>query len=228
MNRKNLFRTLTVIAAVLLLGWVFFYFNDDTRGFKPVDTSVAVAQISSDNVKLAQIDDREQQLRLELKNGNAETGNATKVIAKYPTGYAVPLFDSLTAKGIKSNTAVNQPSVLGSLLVYMLPLILLIGLFMLFSRSPYKSIITYIIDSQKPLHILYHPVHIILGADSVFAGTFFNFLSMLIRPGEEICIPAVKPVESGYYISYYKLVDLSQVQLGIHIWNRSCNIEPVL
>ena len=70
MNRKNVIRTLTVIAVVLVLGWSFFYFSDDTRGYKPVDTSVAVAQISSDNVKSAQIDDREQQLRLTLKNGN--------------------------------------------------------------------------------------------------------------------------------------------------------------
>ena len=134
MNRKNVIRTLTVIAAVLLLGWLFFYLNDDTRGFKPVDTSVAVAQINSDNVKTAQIDDREQQLRLELKSASDETAGSTKVIAKYPTGYAVPLFDSLNGKGVKTNTAVNQPSVLGSLLVYMLPLLLLIALFVLFSR----------------------------------------------------------------------------------------------
>jgi cell division protease FtsH len=134
MNRKNVIRTLTVIAAVLLLGWLFLYLNDDTRGFKPVDTSVAVSQINSDNVKSAQIDDREQQVRLELKNGNGDTANANKVIAKYPTGYAVPLFNALNGKGIKTNTAVNQPSVLGSLLVYMLPLILLVGLFVLFSR----------------------------------------------------------------------------------------------
>ncbi|MCB1290761.1 MAG: ATP-dependent metallopeptidase FtsH/Yme1/Tma family protein, partial [Mycobacterium sp.] len=134
MNRKNVIRTLTVIAAVLLLGWLFFYLNDDTRGFKPVDTSVAVAQINGDNVKTAQIDDREQQLRLELKSASDETDGSTKVIAKYPTGYAVPLFDSLNGKGVKTNTAVNQPSVLGSLLVYMLPLLLLIALFVLFSR----------------------------------------------------------------------------------------------
>jgi len=127
-------RTLTVIAAVLLLGWLFFYFNDDTRGFKPIDTSVATAQISADNVKTAQIDDREQQLRLELKDANDQTADSTKVIAKYPTGYAVPLFDSLTAKGVPTNTTVNQPSMLGTLLIYMLPLFLLIGLFVLFSR----------------------------------------------------------------------------------------------
>ena len=73
MNRKNVIRTLTAIAVVLLLGWSFFYFSDDTRGYKPVDTSVAMAQINSDNVKSAQIDDREQQLRLTLKNGNGDT-----------------------------------------------------------------------------------------------------------------------------------------------------------
>src|ERR671912_373881 len=134
MNRKNVIRTLTVIAVVLLLGWSFFYFSDDTRGYKPVDTSVAMAQINGDNVNSAQIDDREQQLRLELKNGNGDTENSNKVIAKYPTGYGVTLFEALQAKNVKSNTVVNQSSVLGSLLIYMLPLLLLVGLFVMFSR----------------------------------------------------------------------------------------------
>ncbi|MCB0941980.1 MAG: ATP-dependent zinc metalloprotease FtsH [Mycolicibacterium sp.] len=134
MNRKNVIRTLTVIAVVLLLGWSFFYFSDDTRGFKPVDTSVAMSQINSGNVNSAQIDDREQQLRLELKNGNDATENSTKVITKYPTGYGVNVFDALTAKNVKTNTVVNQGSVLGSLLVYLLPLLLLVGLFVVFSR----------------------------------------------------------------------------------------------
>ena len=47
MNRKTVIRTLTVISAVLLLGWLFVFFNDDTRGYKPIDTSVAVAQINA-------------------------------------------------------------------------------------------------------------------------------------------------------------------------------------
>ncbi len=134
MNRKNVIRTLTVVAVVLLLGWSFFYFSDDTRGFKPVDTSVAMAQIKADNVTSAQIDDREQQLRLELKSANGDTDDSNKVITKYPTGYAVNLFDALNAKNVKTNTVVNQGSILGSLLVYMLPLLLLVGLFVLFSR----------------------------------------------------------------------------------------------
>src|SRR6478752_8109208 len=83
MNRKNVIRTLTAIAVVLLLGWSFFYFSDDTRGYKPVDTSVAMAQIKGGNVKSAQIDDREQQVRLTLKSA---TDGSDKIITKYPTG----------------------------------------------------------------------------------------------------------------------------------------------
>ena len=134
MNRKNVIRTLTAIAVALLLGWSFFYFSDETRGFKPVDTSVAMAQINSDNVKSAQIDDREQQLRLTLKSPNSDTGESDKIITKYPTGYGATLFESLNAKGANINTVVNQGSMLGSLLIYMLPLLLLVGLFVMFSR----------------------------------------------------------------------------------------------
>jgi cell division protease FtsH len=134
MNRKNVIRTITAIAVVVLLGWSFFYFSDDTRGFKPVDTSVAMSQISSDNVKSAQIDDREQQLRLTLKKGNNDTDGSDKVITKYPNGYAVDLFNALTAKNAKVSTVVNEGSILGELLVYVLPLLLLVGLFVMFSR----------------------------------------------------------------------------------------------
>lgn len=134
MNRKNVIRTLTAIAVVLLLGWSFFYFSDDTRGYKPVDTSVAVTQIKNGNVKSAQIDDREQQLRLTLKSGNSGTDGSDKIITKYPSGYAVPLFDSLSSKDAQVSTVVNQGNILGSLLIYVLPLLLLVGLFMMFSR----------------------------------------------------------------------------------------------
>src|SRR6201995_4601917 len=134
MNRKNVIRTLTAIAVVLLLGWSFFYFSDDTRGYKPVDTSVAMSQISGGNVKSAQIDDREQQLRLTLNKGNGDTDNSDKIITKYPNGYAVDLFNALTAKNAKVSTVVNEGSIVGELLVYVLPLLLLVGLFVMFSR----------------------------------------------------------------------------------------------
>ncbi len=134
MNRKNVIRTVTAVAVVVVLGWSFFYFSDDTRGYKPVDTSVAMSQINADNVKSAQIDDREQQLRLVLKKSSSDTDGSDKVITKYPTGYAVDLFNALTAKNAKVATVVNQGSILGELLVYVLPLLLLVGLFVMFSR----------------------------------------------------------------------------------------------
>src|SRR4029450_2575296 len=116
MNRKNVIRTLTVIAVVLLLGWSFFYFSDDTRGYKPVDTSVAMTQINNGNVKSAQIDDREPQPRLPLNKGKGDTDTSDKGITKYPTGYAVDLFNALTAKNAKVSTVVNEGSILGELL----------------------------------------------------------------------------------------------------------------
>ncbi|ALR10475.1 ATP-dependent zinc metalloprotease FtsH [Mycobacteroides saopaulense] len=134
MNRTNVFRTLGVIVVVLLLGWSFFYFSDDTRGYKPVDTTVAIKQIDTDNVKSARIDDREQQLRLDLKAANGDTEGKDKVITKYPTGYGVPLLEKLNGKGATVNTTVNQGSILGSLLLYLLPVILLVVLFFAFSR----------------------------------------------------------------------------------------------
>ncbi|WP_347222094.1 ATP-dependent metallopeptidase FtsH/Yme1/Tma family protein [Mycolicibacterium poriferae] len=145
MNRKNVIRTLTVIAVVLLLGWLFFRISDDTREYTNVDTSVAVAQINDDNVTSAQIDDREQQLRLELKNGNSDTEDSTKIITKYPTGYGVTLFEQLSAKGAKINTVVNQSSMLGTLLIYMLPLLLLGLGWLIFKRrvkGAYFAILT--------------------------------------------------------------------------------------
>ena len=134
MNRKNVIRTLTAIAVVLLLGWSFFYFSDDTRGFKPVDTSVAMAQIKGGNVKSAQIDDREQQVRMTLKSAATGTEGSDKIITHFPTGYAVPLFDQLNGKDTQVSTVVNQGSIIGSLVIYVLPLLLLVGLFMMFSR----------------------------------------------------------------------------------------------
>ena len=63
MNRKTVFRNLAIVAGILLVIYAFSYFGDDTRGFTQVDTSVAVAQLESQNVSEARIDDREQRAR---------------------------------------------------------------------------------------------------------------------------------------------------------------------
>src|SRR6201747_860237 len=121
MNRKNVIRTLTAIAVVLLLGLSFFYFSDDTRGFKPLDTSVGMAQFKGGNVKSAPTDAREQQVRLTLKSAATGTEGSDKIITHFPTGYAVPLFDQLNAKDSQVSTVVNQGSIIGSIVVYLLP-----------------------------------------------------------------------------------------------------------
>jgi cell division protease FtsH len=134
MNRKNVIRTITAIAAILVLVWFGYYFTDDTRDYTPVDTSVATSQINGDNVNSAQIDDREQRLRLDLKNGNGDTKGDNKIVTQYPSGYAVDLFNALNAKNVKTNTTVSGGGILSTAFVYLLPLLLLVGLFVLFSR----------------------------------------------------------------------------------------------
>ncbi|RWA21458.1 cell division protein FtsH [Mycolicibacterium brumae DSM 44177] len=122
-----------MVFGLLVIGLLFFYLGDDTRGYKQVDTSVAVAQIRDGNVSEAQIDDREQQVRVTLKDGKTVEGS-DKLIAKYPTGLAVTLFNDLDKQDAKVNTTVKQEGFFSTLLIFMLPLLLLVFLFVMFAR----------------------------------------------------------------------------------------------
>jgi len=129
MDRKRLLRNpLTWILAALLLYVVFSQFFDNSRGYSQVSTSVALTQISSGNVANAVIEDKEQQLRLDLKspittdNGNRDTVSTTKVVAQYPFGGSEPVFTALTTAKTNFNTEVRQESFLTQLLIYMVPL----------------------------------------------------------------------------------------------------------
>ncbi|WP_338771079.1 ATP-dependent zinc metalloprotease FtsH [Nocardia vulneris] len=132
MNRKTVFRTLAIVSGILLVIYAFSYFGNDTRGWKNVDTSVALSQLTDkNNVKNVQIDDREQQLRIELKNGNDATGGQSKIIAKYPGGSETSsqVFDAVKNSGAPYNTVVKQESWLTQILLFVLPMIILLGLF---------------------------------------------------------------------------------------------------
>ncbi|QCQ93532.1 ATP-dependent zinc metalloprotease FtsH [Rhodococcus sp. SGAir0479] len=130
MNRKTVFRNLAIVAGVLLVIYAFSYFGNDTRGFKSVDTSVAISQLDAKNVEKAQIDDREQQVRLWLEDGNDATGGKTEIIAKYPDAASEQIFDKVAASGAeKFNTSVTQESWLTSILLFVLPMIILLGIF---------------------------------------------------------------------------------------------------
>ncbi|MDO4929343.1 MAG: ATP-dependent zinc metalloprotease FtsH [Corynebacterium sp.] len=128
-----------VIAAVVLMGiYVFTLLGDETRGYREVDTSVAVEQLADKNVKEVQIDDREQRLRIELKDGIEYEGQSdiTEIQAKYPARAAEDIYQAVAGSEAESfNTKVTQQSFIASMLGYMLPLLLIFGLLMfLFSR----------------------------------------------------------------------------------------------
>ncbi|MGW6426643.1 ATP-dependent zinc metalloprotease FtsH [Nocardia sp. NPDC055053] len=132
MNRKTVFRTLAIISGILLMIWLFSFLSDDTRGWESVDTSVALSQLEDKaNVKNVQIDDKEQQLRIELNNGNEATNNNTKIVAKYPGGgeTSAQIFDAVQNSGAKYDTVVKQESWLSQLLLFIVPMVLLVGLF---------------------------------------------------------------------------------------------------
>ena len=87
MDRKSntVFRNVAIAGVIILVILGFSFFANDERGYTEVDTSVALAQVDADNVTEALIEDREQQLRLELtspitpEEGEDETD---KIIAK--------------------------------------------------------------------------------------------------------------------------------------------------
>ncbi|WP_405488215.1 ATP-dependent zinc metalloprotease FtsH [Nocardia sp. NBC_00511] len=132
MNRKTVFRNLAIVAGFLLVIYLVSYFSNDTRGWKNVDTSVALSQLQDkSNVDSVQIYDKEQQLRITLKNGNDATGGDKKIIAKYPGGgeVAAQVFKAAQDSGAKVDTTVKQDSWFSQILLFMLPMVILLGLF---------------------------------------------------------------------------------------------------
>jgi cell division protease FtsH len=132
MNRKTVFRNLGIVAGILLVIYLVSYFSNDTRGWKNVDTSVALTQLADkSNVKQVQIDDKEQQLRITLNKGNDATGNQTQIIAKYPGGSEVSaqVLKDVQDSGAPYNTTVKQDSWLTQVLLFVLPMVALLGLF---------------------------------------------------------------------------------------------------
>ncbi|WP_448852745.1 ATP-dependent zinc metalloprotease FtsH [Corynebacterium sp. 335C] len=138
MDKKKVFRIAGAVGVILLLLYAMTTLADDTRGFRDVDTSVALQQISAGNVSEAQIDDREQRLRLTLKQGIEVEGEqgVTEVISKYPARAADQVFDRLTqGEGVPFTTTVTQDSFLMSMIGFLLPMLIFFVLVMwLFSR----------------------------------------------------------------------------------------------
>ena len=127
MDNKKILRFGTIAAVVLIVLFGITVLIDDTRGFRKVDTSVAMAQLNDNNVKEVQIDDREQRLRLTLKNGiNVDKRDGvTEIIAEYPARSAPVIFDKVQASNPeKYTTKVNRENFFTSMLGMLLPIVM--------------------------------------------------------------------------------------------------------
>ena len=67
MKNKRILQIGLGAAVFLVVLFIFTTLTDDTRNYLRVDTSVAMEQLNNGNVEEAQIDDREQRVRLTLR-----------------------------------------------------------------------------------------------------------------------------------------------------------------
>ncbi len=120
------------IVAVLLLYFAFSSIFDSNRGYTPVPTSQAISQITANNVKEANLQDKEQQLKLSLNNKiDVDGQQVDQIITSYPSGATDTIYNQLIgAKNVKFATTVSQQSWISQLLIYLIPLGLLLLLLM--------------------------------------------------------------------------------------------------
>ncbi|HKM24484.1 MAG TPA: ATP-dependent zinc metalloprotease FtsH, partial [Corynebacterium sp.] len=135
MNNKRILQIGLIAAIALVTLFVFSLLTDDTRGFQRVDTSVAMAQLQEKNAREVQIDDREQRIRIELREPITyeEREGVEEIIAQYPARTAPQVFDAVqSSEADEYNTKVTQDSFLMSMLGFLLPMLLLFGLLFFF------------------------------------------------------------------------------------------------
>ncbi|RAV34951.1 ATP-dependent zinc metalloprotease FtsH [Corynebacterium heidelbergense] len=135
MAKSKVLRIAGLVAALLIAIYAFSVLSDDSRGFSKVDTSVALAQLNEKNVSEARINDREQELQLKLKkpiNADGKDG-VEQITAQYPARTGEKIFDAVQGAQVdKYDTKVTQDSILGSILLTIIPMVLVLGLLMFF------------------------------------------------------------------------------------------------
>ncbi|WP_298177345.1 ATP-dependent zinc metalloprotease FtsH [Saccharomonospora sp.] len=142
MDRKRLFRNpLLWILVALVLYFGISTLTDGDRGYTEVPTSQAIEQIRSGNVDEATLEDREQQLKLQLSEPiEVEGEQIEQVITKFPAGASDQLYNTLLnsstgEQNVKFDTTVNQDGFFTQLLIYMIPLGILVLLLMWMMNS---------------------------------------------------------------------------------------------
>ena len=135
MKNKKYLQFGGIAAVILIVLFLVSLFSSDTRNFQEVDTSVAMAQLDAGNVAEAQIDDREQRVRLTLREPITvdEREGVEEILAQYPARTAPAIFEKVEAANTDSYTTnVTQESFLMSMLSFILPMVIIFGLLMFF------------------------------------------------------------------------------------------------
>ncbi|TDV40704.1 ATP-dependent zinc metalloprotease FtsH [Actinophytocola oryzae] len=135
MDRKRLLRNpLVWILVVLLLYFLISMLFDDTRGYTEVPTSKAVSQITAGNVEKADLEDKEQRLKLTLRDPVEQDGQrVTQIITQFPSAATGDIYRQLQDQidnKTEFNTTVTQESFLTQILIFLIPLGLLLILLM--------------------------------------------------------------------------------------------------
>lgn len=134
-KNQNVMRWGLIGATVLIVLYLITLIGDDTRAYQDVDTSVAIEQLNDGNAETVQIDDREQRVRIELREPITvdEREGIEAISSQYPARTTPIVFEAVQNSGADSyETNVTQESFLMSMLGFMLPMILIFGLLTFF------------------------------------------------------------------------------------------------
>ena len=134
-KNKKVLRWGIIGAIALIVLYLLTLIGDDSRAYQRVDTSVALEQLQNHNAEEVQIDDREQRVRIDLREPITvdEREGVEAVSAQYPARTTPEIFSAVRESGAdKYETNVTQESFLMSMLGFMLPMILVFGLIFYF------------------------------------------------------------------------------------------------
>jgi cell division protease FtsH len=128
MDRKRVLRNpLIWIVAAVVVWFAISTLTDDTRGYSPVTTSVAISQVQKGNVKTATLQDKEQRLLLDL---NTAYEGKTQIVTSIPAnGSEDSVFRMLQDPANKVGTydvKVTSDSPLLQMLIILVPIGLLL------------------------------------------------------------------------------------------------------
>ncbi|HSK57949.1 MAG TPA: cell division protein FtsH, partial [Actinomycetospora sp.] len=164
MDRKRLLRNPLIWIVVFFLVYLgVSSLLSDTRGYTEAPTSLALAQIEARNASEITIEDKEQRLRLTLANpvqvpgvDGGEPTTTNQIYAQYPAAASGPVFALVRENPAPSgfDTRVTQDSILGQMLIYLIPLglVLLLLFWMMNSQGGGNRVLSFGKSKAKQLN----------------------------------------------------------------------------